>query len=157
MVPPSRCIWQVSNEYLETCRTNAWKSKRSKTSKNNRQNSEYKIFEKAELMSRSLQRAPHVHNLKDLSWFMKPWLQKMSLTYFWLLSRSTWPDCDETQTRHVVPPTECIYQVSNWCLKACWTKSGKQTDGWTDGHFHGIIRPFFKRAYKNHCYSNAVL
>ena len=33
-------------------------------------------------------------------------------------------------------------------------KSGKRgrtdvrTDGRTDGHFHGIIRPFFKRAYK---------
>ena len=34
-------------------------------------------------------------------------------------------------------------------------KSGKpgrtdgRTDGQTDGHCHGIIRPFFKRAYKN--------
>ena len=30
-------------------------------------------------------------------------------------------------------------------------KSGKRgrTDGRKDGHCHGIIRPFFKRAYKN--------
>ena len=49
-----------------------------------------------------------------------------------------------------MPPTECIYQVSNWYLKACWRKVRKtRTDGRTDGHCHGIIRPFFKRAYKN--------
>ena len=49
-----------------------------------------------------------------------------------------------------MPPTECIYQVSNWYLKACWRKVRKtRTDGQTDRHCHGIIRPFFKRAYKN--------
>ena len=38
-------------------------------------------------------------------------------------------------------------------------KSGKlgrtdgRTDGQTDGHCHSIIRPFFKRAYKNHIMS----
>ena len=53
-----------------------------------------------------------------------------------------------------MPPTECIYQVSNWYLKACWRKVRKtrtdgRTDRRTDGHCHGIIRPFFKRAYKN--------
>ena len=43
-------------------------------------------------------------------------------------------------------------KVSNWYLKACWKKSRKlgRTDGRTDGHCHSIIRPFFKRAYKNH-------
>ena len=65
---------------------------------------------------------------------------------------SKWPNCDATQTRHVVPPTECIYHVSNWYLTACWRKVRKKrgrTVGQTDGHCHGIIRPFFKRAYKN--------
>ena len=56
-----------------------------------------------------------------------------------------------------MPPTECIYQVSNWYLKARWKKVRKtgtdgrtdgRTDGQTDGHCHSIIRPFFKRAYK---------
>ena len=46
-------------------------------------------------------------------------------------------------------PTKCIYQVSNWYLKACWKKSLENSDGRTDGHCHSIIRPFFKRAYKN--------
>ena len=33
-----------------------------------------------------------------------------------------------------MPPTECIYQVSNWYLKACWRKVRKtRTDGRTDG------------------------
>ena len=85
-------------------------------------------------MSRSIQQATCVPNLKNLSWFMRPWLQKMGLTYFWLWTRSKWPNCDATQTRHVVPPTECIYQVSNWYLKACWRKVRKmRTDGRTDG------------------------
>ena len=61
------------------------KLKKSKTRKNNRQNSENKIFEKkTERMSRSIQLATYIPNLKDLSWFMSPWLHKMSLTYFWL-------------------------------------------------------------------------
>ena len=66
---------------------------------------------------------------------------------------SKWPNCDATQTRHVVPPTECIYQVSNWYLKACWRKVRKtRTDGRTDGRTDIATAwyvPFFKRAYKN--------
>ena len=57
--------------------------------------------------------------------------------------------CDATQTQHDMPPPECIYQVSNWYLKACWRKVRKtrtdgRTDGQTDGHCHGIIRPVFQ-------------
>ena len=40
--------------------------------------------QKTELMSRGIQQATCVPNLKNLSWFMRPWLQKMGLTYFWL-------------------------------------------------------------------------
>ena len=29
---------------------------------------------------------------------MRPWLQKMGLTYFWLWTRSKWPNCDATQS-----------------------------------------------------------
>ena len=106
-------------------------------------------------MSRGIQQATCVPNLKNLFWFMRPWLQKMGLTYFWLQIRSKWPNCDATQTRHVVPPTEFIYQVSNWYLKACSRKVRKtrtdgRTDRRTDGHCHGMICPFFKRAYKNY-------
>ena len=42
---PTRCIHQVSNRYLKTCRKNSREtSKNSKRAKNNRQNSENKIF-----------------------------------------------------------------------------------------------------------------
>ena len=107
----------------------------------------------------SIQQATCVPNLKKLSWFMRPWLQNMCLNYFWLQTRSKWPNCDATQTRHVVPPTECIYQVSNWYLNACWRKVRKtwrngRTDRRTDIHCHGIIRPFFKRVYKNTIFQN---
>ena len=44
--------------------------------KNTSQNSKNKIFAKLELMSRSVQQSTYVPNLKDLSWFMRPWLQK---------------------------------------------------------------------------------
>ena len=55
---------------------------------------------------------------------------------------SKWPNCDATQTRHVVPITECIYQVSNWYLKACWRKVWKtRTDGRADGQMEGGTLP----------------
>ena len=41
-----------------------------------------------------------------------------------------------------MPPTECIYQVSNWYLKACWRKVRKtRTDGRTDGQTDGRTLP----------------
>ena len=67
---------------------------------------------------------------------MRPWLQKISLTYFWWQTRSKWPNCDETQTGHIVPPNKCIYQVSNWYFKAFWKKSGKH--GGMDGQTAGM-------------------
>ena len=167
VTPPTACIYQVSNWYLKTCRKKARKTlKNPKRTKIIAKILKIIFSQKTELMSRGIQQATCVPNLKNLSWFMRPWLQKMGLTYFWLQTRSKWPNCDATQTRHVVPPTECIYQVSNWYLKACWRKVRKtrtdgrtdgrtdrrtdgQTDRRTDGHCHGIIRPFFKRAYKN--------
>ena len=71
---------------------------------------------------------------------------------------SKWPNYNATQTRHVVPPTEYIHQVSNWYLKACWQKVWKtqmdggpdtQTDRRMDEHCHSIIRPFLKGVYNN--------
>ena len=51
--------------------------------------------------------------------------RKITLTHSWLLSRSGWPGCDETLSWCVALPTRCIYQVSNWYLKACWKKVQK--------------------------------
>ena len=39
--------------------------------------------------------------------------------------------------------------ISQSMLKNSPENPDGRTDGWTDGHCHGIIRPFFKRAYKN--------
>ena len=41
-----------------------------------------RFLRKTELVSISIQRATHVANLKDLSWFMRPWLQNISLAHF---------------------------------------------------------------------------
>ena len=41
----------------------------------------------------------------------------------------------------------CIYIVANGCTKECW-KSLENSEGLTDGHLHGILRPVFKWAYK---------
>ena len=43
-----------------------------------------RLLLKTELMPRSIQWSTYVPNFKDLSWFMRPWLPKMNLTYFWL-------------------------------------------------------------------------
>ena len=84
-----------------------------------------KNFEKSKTRKNNHQNSTYVPNLKDLPWFIKPRLQKKSLTYFW-------------QIRHVVLPAKCIYKVSNWYLKACWKKVWKtRTDGQRD-----------RRAYK---------
>ena len=49
----------------------------------------------------------------------------MTLTYFWLSSRSKCSDWNETRTWRVTPPTACIYPVSNWYLKTCRKKARK--------------------------------
>ena len=135
MTLPTKCIYHVSKWYLKTYRKNPRKtSQNPKRAKIIAKIPKIRFLKKTELMSRSIQRAIYVPNLKNLPWFIRPRLQKLSLTYFWLLTRSKWPNCDETQTRPVVPPTECIYQVSNWYLKARWKKVRKtRTDGRTDG------------------------
>ena len=45
-----------------------------------------------------------------------------------------------------IPSLKLIYQSM---LKKSPENTDGRTDGRTDGHCHGIIRPFFKRAYKN--------
>ena len=46
---------------------------------------------------------------------------------------------------HVVPPTECINQISNSYLKACWKQVRKTR---TDGYCHGIMQQFFTGGYR---------
>ena len=93
-------------------------------------------------MSRNLQRGTYVPNLKDLCWLLWPWMQKMNFAYFWLWSRSKWPDYNETQARCVVPPTKGISSFE--LISQSMLKKVRKTR--TDGHRHGIIRLFFKRA-----------
>ena len=149
VTPPTACINQVSNWYLKTCRKKARKtSKNSKRTKIIAKILKIIFLQKTELKSSSIQQATCVPNFKNLSWFMRPWLQK------WVWSTS---GCKRGQSDPIVMQLKLdmschllnVYQVSNWYLKACWKKVRKTwTDGRTDGHCHGIIRPFFKRAYK---------
>ena len=120
------------SKHVEKCLENFEKSKTCDYCKfkifKNPPNSQNYIFAKKTPETSSI----YEPNLKDLSWFMRLWLQKMNLTYFWLWNRSKWPDQDETQTWHVVLPTKCIYiyQVSKQYLKACWKNVWKtHTDG----------------------------
>ena len=56
------------------------------------------------------------------------------------VTRLRWNSNSTYCVNHLYLP---IYPISNWYLKACWKKVQK-TDGWTDGHCHSIMRPFFK-------------
>ena len=85
VTPPTACIYQVSNWYLKTCRKKARKTtKNPKRTKIIAKILKIIFWQKTELMSNSIQQATCVPNLKNLSWFMRPWLQKIGLTYFWL-------------------------------------------------------------------------
>ena len=124
------CLKFISQNILKKVKKT---SQNNKTRKKNRQNSENMIFAKKWAYVEKYTADHLCTNLKNLPWFISPRLQKLSLTYFWLQNKSKSPNCDETETRHVMQPTECKYQVSNWYLKACWKKAGKlwQTDRWT--------------------------
>ena len=94
------------------------------------------FLQKTELMSRNIQQATCVSNLKNLSWFMRPWLQK----------KRVWPTfgCKLGQNDPIVIQlkldmschllnvyTKCQIDIS----KHVEEKSGKRgrTDGQTDG------------------------
>ena len=85
----------------------------------------------------------------------------VSLTFGCKLGKRD-PIVIKLNTRHVVPPNECMYKVPNWYLKACWkkvreTRKDGRTDKRTDGHRHGIIRPFFKQSNKNDLHCSTLL
>ena len=85
VTPSTACIYQVSNRYLKTCRKKARKTlKNPKCAKIIAKILKIIFLQKTELMSRSIQQSTYVPNFKNLSWFMRPWLQKMCLTYFGL-------------------------------------------------------------------------
>ena len=117
--------------------------KKSKTRKNNRQNSQNIIFQKTS------------HPCTKLDGFILTYEDMIEKNWVWptfvcKVGQSD-PNAMKLKNRHLVPPTVWIYQVSNWYLKACLRKSGKlgRMDGQTDGYCHGIIQPFFKRGYIN--------
>ena len=64
-------------------------------------------------------------------------------THFSLQSRSKYPDCNEFQTRCVLPPTKCTgFQLIS---ESMLTKIRKLR---TDGHTNCTTRPLVKLAYK---------
>ena len=71
-------------DILKHVKKNPRKLRKIQNTQKNCQNSKNMIFAKNKIMSSSIQWATYLSNLKDLSGFMRPWLQKMDLTYFWL-------------------------------------------------------------------------
>ena len=109
-------------------------------------------------MSRSIQQATCVPNLKNLSWFISHDCKKM-----------VWPTfgCKLWQSDPIVMQLKLdmschllnVYTKFQIDIsKHVEEKSGKRRrmDGWMDGHWHGIIRPFFKRAYKKQLLAKLV-
>ena len=83
MTLPTKCIYHFSNWYLKTCRKKARKtSQNPKRAKIITKIPKIRLLQKTELMSRSIQRAIYVQNLKNLPWFIRPRLQKLGSTYF---------------------------------------------------------------------------
>ena len=115
---PTRCIYQVTS--LKTCRTKARKtSKNPKRAKIIAKIPKIWLLQEMEIMSTGIQRAIFVLNLKNLSW----WSFKLIFQSILKKFRKTWTD-GQVQRR-----TDGL------------------VDGRTGGHCHGMMRPFFKRAY----------
>ena len=82
---PTKCIYHVSKWYLKTCRKKARKtSQNPKRAKIIAKIPKIRFLQKTELMSRSIRRAIYVPNLRNIPWFIRLRLQKLSLTYIWL-------------------------------------------------------------------------
>ena len=97
-------------------------------------------------MSRRIQRATYVPNLKDLSWFIRLWLQKcVWLTFGFKVGQSDSIAMEfKLNTPYHLPNAHIKFQIEISKLN----EIPENSDGRVDGHCHGIIRPFFKRAYK---------
>ena len=103
---------------------NMWKkpgklNKKSKTRKNNRQNSENYIFTKNGTYVEKYTAGHLCTKFEEFMLIYEAMIGKNGFDLLLAVNWLKWPNCDATQTQHVVPPTECIYQVSNCYLKAC--------------------------------------
>ena len=77
MTLPTKCIYHVSKWYLKTCRKKPRKtSQNPKRAKIIAKIPKIRFLKKTELMSRSIQRAIYLPNLKNLPWFIRPRLQQ---------------------------------------------------------------------------------
>ena len=97
---PSRCIYQVSNWYLKTCRKINMGNFENPTLVKITAKIQKIIVKKTQLKSISYQRSTYVPNLKGLFWSMKQLLHKIIFTYFWLYSSSKRPNCNESQKEY---------------------------------------------------------
>ena len=78
---------------------------------------------------------------------MRPWLQKISLTYFSCKLGQREPIVMQLKLDMSRYPLNVYAKFQIKIQKHIEKNCAKR--GRTDGHCHGIIRPFFKRAYKN--------
>ena len=149
----TRCICQVSSQYLKTCRKKPGKLfKKSKTHKNNRQNSENKVFAKNGIYVETYFKGLLMyqiwniyldlwgHDYKKIVWpgfsckvgQSDPIVMEIKLDMSYLIL-NVYTNFEINMSKHVEK------------VKKTWTD--RQTDGQTGGHCHGIIRPFFRWAY----------
>ena len=127
MTRPTKCIYQVWNWHLKTRRK---KAEKSKTRKTNRQNHENAIYARLGTLVETDAAGQLCTKCEEFILIDEAMIAKNMLSL--LLA--------ESQTRHSAPPTECIYKVSYWYLKACW-KSPENADGGTDRHTDGRTLP----------------
>ena len=119
MTRPTKCIYQVWNWHLKIRRK---KAEKSKTRKTNRQNYENTIYAR---LGTLVEKDAAGHLCTKCEEFILIDEAMIAKNMFGLLLA-------ESQTRHIAPPTECIYKVSYWYLKACWKVRKMRTEGRTE-------------------------
>ena len=134
-------MYHVSNWYFKTCRKKARKTLQNpKRAKIIAKVLKIRFLQKTELMSRSIKWAIYIPNLKNLPWFIRPRLQKLSLTYF---------GCKLGQSDPIVMKLKLdmschllnAYSKFQIDISKHVEKSLENTDGWKEGRTDGRTLP----------------
>ena len=137
MAPHTRCIYQVWNWCFKTCRKKPENFEKSKTHKSNRQNSENTIIEKKPRTCVDIYHRPPMYQIWRI--YLDLWAHDFG--------------CKLGQSDPIV--MQLKLDMSCHLLNVCTkfqidifkhVEKNPRKRGWTDGHCHGIMHPFFKRA-----------
>ena len=151
VTPPTACIYQVWNWYLKTCRKKPRKLRKIQNMQKWSPKFESNIFPKKRNLCREVCSRPPVYQIWRI--YLDLWGHDCK-KWVWLTF-----GCKLGESDPIVMQLDVLCHLLNVYTKFeidiskhVKEKSGKRgrTNGQTDGHCHGIIRPFFKRAYKSH-------